>query len=414
MTAQPPIRRKTPNYPLRQALALLIVLGLLGGIVYAVLTAFAPVPKTSAAVQELDTVSSLETEVPWPDRGVAGFAIEGLDGVYQGYRDTVQHPIASITKVITALVVLEHKPIAAGESGPSIRMQQRDIDLYYAQIAKNGGVSPIGLGWTFTQRQLIELSLVASSNNYTDSLAIWAFGSESAFLAQARDWLASNGLSATRIVDPSGISDNNVSTVPDLIQLGRLALANPLVAEIVDLGRISVPHIGSVDNTNILLGQHAEYAGIKTGTNVLAGSCLLFAVDFTEGGREFTMIGVVLGQSSAGSVASRVHALYTAGSGNVTELEFLPAGSEVAKFSTAWGEEVSVVTQTAVGTTVYGAEEFSPLLSLEPLQTAAAGEQVGTLSYTNGTQVVQTALITVGEIRGPDLWWRLTNPGNLF
>src|SRR5690606_12618891 len=104
----------------------------------------------------------------------------------------------------------------------------------------------------------------------------WAYGSQSGFLAAARGWLEANGLEHTTIVEPTGIDARNVSTPRDLLALGRLAMANPVIAEIVASETLDVPGLERRSNTNTLLGVSGVH-GIKTGTLDGAGSNLLFS-----------------------------------------------------------------------------------------------------------------------------------------
>ena len=134
---------------------------------------------------------------------------------------------ASITKVITALVVLEDHPIAAGEGGPEIAYTDADVDIYWDMVAQNGSVAPVRAGSTLTLRESLEAMLLPSGNNYSISIANWAYGSVDAFLERARTWLDAHGLVDTRIADSSGLSLDNVSTAADLVQLGEIALADP-------------------------------------------------------------------------------------------------------------------------------------------------------------------------------------------
>ena len=92
------------------------------------------------------------------------------------------------------------------------------------------------VGEVYTQRELLDLTLIESANNYSSTLAKWAFGSEDAFVAKAREWVAAHDLPSITIVDSTGLGAGNVGTATDVIELGRLALADPLIAAIVGTG----------------------------------------------------------------------------------------------------------------------------------------------------------------------------------
>ncbi len=137
--------------------------------------------------------------------------------------------------------------------------------------------------------------LLPSANNYAISLANWAFGSQDAFVTAATSWLQAHGLSDTHLVEPSGLSPQNVSTPANLVTIGQIALANPVLASIVSLTSADIPGVGTLTNTNTLLGS-LGINGVKTGTTGEAGYCLLFSSNFTVGTQQVTVVGVLLGR----------------------------------------------------------------------------------------------------------------------
>ncbi len=154
---------------------------------YGAFAALAPVPSAEALVQPLPELVTPAPEVSIPAYGAAAigaaeghqvFASRGLDEV---------RPIASITKVITALVVLDTHPIAAGSQGATITLTAADSRLVDRYRALNGTTAPAPVGVSITQREVIELMLVASANNYAETLATWAFGSVADYLTAARE-----------------------------------------------------------------------------------------------------------------------------------------------------------------------------------------------------------------------------------
>ena len=114
-------------------------------------------------------------------------------------------PIASISKIVTALVVLDAKPLAAGESGPAITFTDADAALYGKYLRVNGKVELISAGVVMSQREALEVVLVSSANNYAESLVVWAFGSQDAFVTAATAWLSVNGLTDTTLLEPTGM-----------------------------------------------------------------------------------------------------------------------------------------------------------------------------------------------------------------
>lgn len=178
-----------------------------------------------------------------------------------------QHSIASITKVITALVGLE--ALAANghtiESFGSYAVTADTLQITAESALLNGSVVDVAEGTTLTGTQLLQLMMLPSANNFAIAYARWIFGSDAAFLTQAQQWLASKGLNSTVIVDAAGRSPENRSTVRDLLRLGELAMLDPQLSVIVGQTSTEIPGFGTVYNTNTVL-QQGLAAGVKTGT----------------------------------------------------------------------------------------------------------------------------------------------------
>ncbi len=230
----------------------------------------------------------------YPSYGASAYGAVEYDGVLGSAGSADALPIASITKVVTALVVLDAFPLAMGETGPTLTFDDTDVQYFDDQIAVDGTRQPVTAGSSLSEHDVLELMLMASANNYALSITKWAFGTPEAFIAATTSWLTEHGLSSTSIREPTGLDAANTSTAADLVQLGKLALEHPVVAAIVRTPVADVPGIGAVENRNILLGIDG-IDGIKTGTLDESGANLLFSADRTIGSEVVTIIGVVLG-----------------------------------------------------------------------------------------------------------------------
>lgn len=247
----------------------------------------AGITSTADQPHPLDSVSlpsGVESAIGTVDRGIIKTSESGK-----------ALPMASITKVITALVILEKAPLVPGETGDSIMLESKDEDYYWKYAALEGTLTPITAGYTMSQYDILQTMLLPSSNNMTDTLVDYYFESTGEFLVYANEYLDKNGMSNTRIVDATGFSPESVSTPSDLIKLGQLALDNPVVAEIVAKRNASVPVAGDIPNYNILI-EEPNVTGIKPGFTEDAGSCLLYSADFSDtAGHIHTVIMVVMG-----------------------------------------------------------------------------------------------------------------------
>tara|TARA_R110000868_G_scaffold396361_1_gene668506 strand:- start:1268 stop:2494 length:1227 start_codon:yes stop_codon:yes gene_type:complete len=380
---------------------------------YLPLTLLAPLDEVSASVTTIDAPELSVPEITLPNYGASAIGALDRPGVLASAGSTDPLPIASITKVITALVVLEAKPLSVDEAGPTITFGQTDIDYYNTQQAQYGLVWPVYDGQQLSQRDVMNVVLLASANNYAQSLAHWAYGSEDAFVAAARAWLADHGLSGTTLTEASGIQESNRSTAADLTELARLAIENPVVAEIVSTSSVEVPELGTVSNRNQLLGIDGV-DGIKTGTLDDDWACLLFAADITIGGETKSFIGVVVGGPDHPTVAAAIRELIADATAGYSEVTLVSDGQVFAEYDTPWGDEASAVSQTTVNAVVWGEDEISMTVDVEPVRLADAGQRTGSVQFQVGNESFDVPLVLSDEIDDPGPWWRLTNPAAMF
>ena len=142
------------------------------------MTLLAPIAPVAAQVQSAASDTQLAADVGWPNFGASAIGAVGFPGILASSGNTEPLPIASITKIITSLVILNSKPLTVGEPGPTITFTAKDAALVQAYAARNGETKPVRAGMTLSQLQVNEVMLVASANNYAESYSTWAFGSQ--------------------------------------------------------------------------------------------------------------------------------------------------------------------------------------------------------------------------------------------
>jgi serine-type D-Ala-D-Ala carboxypeptidase (penicillin-binding protein 5/6) len=386
---------------------------LLASLIYLPLTLLAPLP--AAAVTVVAPVEPTP-EVPalaFPGYGASAVGAVGYPGVLAQSGATTALPMASISKVITALVVLEAHPLAVGESGPVATMTAADAALYGTYLAQNGTVANVRAGMTFTELQLLELTLVKSANNYTMSMVLWAFGSQDAFLAATNTWLAAHGLTGIIMVEPTGINPANVAPVDQLIELGRIALEHPVVADIVNRKTSDIPQVGVLPNTNELLGINGV-DGIKTGTLDDFGANLLFSADYLVGETTVTVIGVVLGGPNHDVIDSDILTLLGTVVGNFTEVEVAADAEPFATYEATWGDTTQAVAADRTTLLTWAGAPITAEVETDDLRVGGAGDDVGDVTFTSGPMSVTVDLELAVDLEDPGAWWRLTNPAALF
>jgi D-alanyl-D-alanine carboxypeptidase (penicillin-binding protein 5/6) len=386
---------------------------LLAGGIYAPLTLLAPISPASAQVASFAAPETPAAELAWGEFAGSAVGAVGYDDVLAFSGSEAQLPIASITKVVTALVVLEERPLDLATPGPTIEFTQADVAIRQKFLAINGNVSPVRSGLTLTQRDVLNIVLIESANNYAESLATWAFGSEAAYVAAAQAWLVENSLTNTTIADSTGMSAMNTSTTSDLVHLGKLALANPLVSEIVSTTQVSIPQVGVYENRNELVGIDG-IRGIKTGTLDEAGACLLFAADYLIGDIPVTVVGVVLGAVDHDQLRDHVATLLTQVKAGFSEVTLATKGEAFAAYDTNWGASSAAVAASTQTALVWSDAPVTLLVKAEKVALAQAGSSVGKLNFSVDGQTFTVPLVLSETIADPGPWWRLLHPIQLL
>lgn len=190
-------------------------------------------------------------------------------------------PIASVTKLMTALVVLNSRePL-----DEIIRIKQNDVG--YVRHTR----SRFGVGQRVTRADLLRLMLMASDNRAAMALANNHPGGFARFVATMNETARQYGMSYTHFVDPVGMSPNNVSRAYDLVTLVRLAAQQPLIRKFSTTGELTLAtaarrhraKLTFVRNTNALTRSHDWAIELsKTGYISQAGHCLVMQAKVSD------------------------------------------------------------------------------------------------------------------------------------
>lgn len=181
-------------------------------------------------------------------------------------------PIASITKLMTAMVILE----SGLELGRRVAISSEDMDTL------KGTRSRLRPGTVLTRDELLLLALMASENRAAAALARTYPGGSEVFVATMNARARALGMADTRFADPTGLSADNVSSAQDLARLVQAAHGYPLIREYSTRETGTVRSFGrtlAFRNTNGLLRSAAWDIGLsKTGYISEAGRCLVMRV----------------------------------------------------------------------------------------------------------------------------------------
>ncbi|MCW5636399.1 MAG: D-alanyl-D-alanine endopeptidase [Rubrivivax sp.] len=193
-------------------------------------------------------------------------------------------PIASITKLMTALLVVE-AGLALDEE---LAVTPEDVRA----TARSNSRRRLAPGTTLTRGEMLHLALMASENRAAQVLGRTYPGGLEAFIEAMNARAALLGMSDTRFVEPTGLSSDNRSSARDLARLVRAASEHPLIREystasdtVVETGRRQV----QFRNTNGLVhNPEWDIAVQKTGYIAAAGRCLVLQAQMA--GRQLIMV----------------------------------------------------------------------------------------------------------------------------
>lgn len=418
----------------RRATVTFTVLALLlaaGG--YTAAAASAPLPALLVTLSNgAGAGADIETEISAVSAGAQAIvderplptAIGWAHGTEVWANDGAAYPIASIVKLVTALVTLEAEPLAPGTNGPIYTWTAEDRERQDEYVAMMGIAHPIPVGTELTVRDMLTLMLLPSSNDFAAAFAYRVFGDNESFLAAVERFSAQHGLTSLTVVEPTGLDEGNRASAADLVRIARLALQNPTIREFTSMQSVEMPWgIGTIENTNPLLGEMPGVVGLKTGTLEAAGYNLVVAQETNVHGRDLVKISVTLARPDQWERAESGRIVLSAMDDLPQLVDLVAAGENIGSIVTWQGETVPLITAGAAAVTLLPGEGTQRSIELGSglgsglgvgLGSGPAGTPVGDVVITAPEEVASVPIVTTDPIIEPDLWWRLTHPHELF
>lgn len=212
------------------------------------------------------------------------------------YQADVQLPMASTTKVMTALLALERAALNDRVVCGSAAYGVPGTSIY------------LSLGESLTMEEMLQGLLLASGNDAATAIAEHIGGSVEGFAELMNARAQELGAVNTHFVNPHGLpASDHYTTARDLAIIAREAMSHPVFRQIVSTQRASIPWEGhsynrQLRNKNKLLATYPGATGIKTGYTRAAGRCLVFGAD--HDGME--VVGVILNSPDWFSVAAEL------------------------------------------------------------------------------------------------------------
>ena len=303
---------------------------------------------------------------------------------------------ASLAKVILALCVLEKAPLRRGEQGRIFTLATPDIEIYNQALSMNASTLGVVRGEQLTEYQTLQALMIPSADNIADSLARWIFGSHQAYVAYANAWLLSHHLDHTVLGgDASGLRAGTTSTARDLVNLGLIAMNNPVLASIASQPGATFPVVGFKANYNTVLGQ-GGIAGFKTGNNGSNRGAFLFTSTVEVGGHRVHIAGVILDQPDLATALAAAPSVMKAARRGLRVETIATAGQVVGRTVTRWGTS----TPATVG------ETLSVVRWIGAPVTISVDASGTSLIASTGTSAARVPVLAPAPA-GPSFWWRL-------
>ncbi|MET8178635.1 D-alanyl-D-alanine carboxypeptidase [Streptomyces sp. NPDC005336] len=411
-----------PETPMRTAVRRVKIwtpLALLLVVVLGVIQAVRPLPDPSLKLSSDDTYSFSggKLSMPWPGQGQSAAEVEGVGSLgISGDQKPV--PIASVTKVMTAYVVLRGHPLNADQKGPSIRID--------AQAGKEAGSQdesrvPVKEGQTFTERQMLELLLIPSGNNIARQLARWDAGSLDTFVKKMNDAAKDLGMKNTTYTDPSGLKETTKSTARDQLKLAKAAMQSEAFRAVVATPNIQIPGLKDriYNNNNLLV--KPGVVGIKTGSSTPAGGALMWGAERTIDGKKQRILGVVLEQRATTTLDASLQLAQTNSYKLITTVQDALTSATVIKK----GDVVGQVDDGLGGTTPVVATKHLTAVGWAGLtvdikitdggktvpHAAKAGTVVGELTVGTGPGQLKAPVALQSDLSEPSFGSKLTRIG---
>jgi D-alanyl-D-alanine carboxypeptidase (penicillin-binding protein 5/6) len=391
--------------------AALVALAVVAATIFVAVRLSAPVPDAvvTSSLRPSVSIPHSTISLPWPATGQSAFAVPsvGLD-VASGPEQSA--PVASLTKMMTAYVILHDHPLKPGQSGPHITITQADVNDYDSDTTLDEANAEVTLGEVLTERQVLGGMLVHSANNYADALAMWDAGTIAAFVAKMNRTAAGLGMDHTHYADPSGYDVASVSTPSDLLKVAVPDMTDPTFASLVDMTSITLPVAGTITTYTPLLGVQGVI-GVKSGFTTAAGGCDVLAIVRRVHGLPVLIFGAVTGQTGPNvlnEAATMALTLANAVSTSIGATAIVRSGTVVATATSA-GHTISATAQGTGAVLSWPGIKVSQLLVANKtlIPGTKRGTRIGTVWVETGTQRVLIPVLLSGNLPKESLMQRL-------
>jgi serine-type D-Ala-D-Ala carboxypeptidase (penicillin-binding protein 5/6) len=431
--------RRSKHHPWRWTVAVVVIVLLVGALVGAArINQPMARPVLVSSMAPTLSVPGTHPVLPWPVVGQGAISVPSIGYADQSGPESAV-PIASLTKMTTAVVILRDHPLALGASGPTITITPGMAAQFDVDLDNDESNIPLQAGEHLTEYQMLEAMMNQSANDVAWSLAVWDAGSLPAFVAKMNALAVSLGAKQTHYVDASGFDPQSVSTASDVLRIAAAGMAIPAFANVVDKPTVTLPLVGTVNNIVTQIGSDGV-VGIKSGYTSQAGACMVLAGYRVIGGRSVLVLASALGQhvpppakpkpghpaTTTGISSAQlgmeleyplhyagplVEKLLDASEASVTSVTVARPGQVLGSASVHWGGSDHAVGAEATGgawLAAWPGQKVAAAVKAERMAAGAkAGSRAGDALFALGHQIAAVPLRTTATVPEPTWPWRL-------
>lgn len=316
--------------------------------------------------------------------------------LYESEADT-QVPIASVTKIMTMLLIME--AVDRGDITLDDMVTVSDNAMSYG-----GSTMFLETGEKLTVSDMLKGIAVASANDGCVAMAEYLCGSESAFVDEMNKRARELGMKNTHFVNTNGLDDDNhFSSARDVAIMSKELIGHKKIFDYTSIWTDSLRG-GKfrLANTNKLIRFYDGANGLKTGSTSKALCCL----SATAKRDDMQLIAVILGALTSKKRFEGARALLDYGFANYQTITYVTAGEDMGKAAVEKGEENEVGVMAGEGYSALGKKgdsdnaEREIVLDEKITAPLSAGDRVGTLKINrNGETIAEIPLTAKNDVR---------------
>jgi D-alanyl-D-alanine carboxypeptidase (penicillin-binding protein 5/6) len=324
-----------------------------------------------------------------------GAVVDGDGRVLWARSPDVRRPMASITKIMTAVVALEHTSLSDVVTVP------RDA------VAVGQSSAGLVAGEKLTMFELLEAMLVKSGNDAAVTIADQVGGTQAGFVAMMNAKATQLGLADTHYANPHGLdAPGHYTTADNLAVLARYAMTKPVFRDIVRQSTVTIgqgKRRTTLHTTDELLGVYQGMMGVKTGNTNGAGYSVVSAAQ-RQG---VALYAIVLGTKSDRQRFLDSKALLDWGFGHYRPEQIANKGSVIAEAPVSSYLDVTVPLAVSQDTTIAVLDVDGTIKRTVSVPAVPApvqiGQTVGVATFRQGNRVIATVpLVATKQVNSPN------------